>query len=128
MMEIDANKNTKIINDVASQTNLPRKKEAVKVEKKQPQLTQEQIQDLIHKEIEGLETSEIQSMLDNIASSSEILNKRVKLRVNKEINRVVITIVDKSTNEVIKQIPSEELQNLARHLNEAIGVLFDREV
>ncbi len=89
-------------------------------------ISQEELKELIHKEISELELKNVMEGLDKIAMASEILNKRVKLSINKEINRVIITIVEKDTNRVIKEIPCKELQNLAAHLKEAIGILFDK--
>ena len=38
---------------------------------------------------------------------------------------VVVSIVDSTTNQVIKQIPSEDMQKLKLRLRKAIGSMFD---
>ena len=90
-------------------------------------LSQEEIKNLIQKEIPELNSDRITENL-NISKPLELIDRKVQLRINKNINRVIITIVDKQSNEVIKEIPCEELQNLALHLREAIGLLFDEKV
>ena len=45
-----------------------------------------------------------------------------------EVNRFIVKIIDKKTNKVIKQIPSEELTKLHDNLQEALGILFDQEI
>ena len=48
--------------------------------------------------------------------------------VTDEVNRFIVKIIDKKTDKVIKQIPSEELQKLHDNLQEALGILFDQEI
>jgi len=45
-----------------------------------------------------------------------------------EVNRFIVKIIDKETDKVIKQVPSEELQKLHDNLQEALGILFDQEI
>lgn len=45
--------------------------------------------------------------------------------VNKELGSVVVSIVDSTTNQVIKQIPSEDMQKLKLRIRKAIGSMFD---
>ena len=45
-----------------------------------------------------------------------------------EVNRFIVKIIDKNTDKVIKQIPSEELTKLHDNLQEALGILFDQEI
>jgi flagellar protein FlaG len=45
-----------------------------------------------------------------------------------EPNRFIVKIIDKNTDKVIKQIPTEELQKLHDNLQEALGILFDQEI
>ncbi|MBP7551788.1 MAG: flagellar protein FlaG [Spirochaetes bacterium] len=89
-------------------------------------LTQDEIKKLIKKEIPGLDSENAMELIGN-SQSLELLNHKVHLRMNKDINRVIITIVDKESNQVVKEIPCEELQNLAAHLKKAVGVLYDKE-
>lgn len=45
-----------------------------------------------------------------------------------EVNRFIVKIIDRKTDKVIKQIPSEELTKLHDNLQEALGILFDQEI
>ena len=49
----------------------------------------------------------------------------MQFSVNKELNQVVVTVVDSKTDKIIKQIPSEDIQKLKVRIRKAIGVLFD---
>ena len=45
-----------------------------------------------------------------------------------DTGRTVIKVMDKENNELIREIPSEEVLNLAAKIEEMIGILFDKEV
>jgi flagellar protein FlaG len=53
---------------------------------------------------------------------------RFSYKLTDELNRFIVKIIDKKTDKVIKQIPSEELQKLHDNLQEALGILFDQEI
>ena len=57
--------------------------------------------------------------------SDVVSGRKVQFSVNKELNQVVVTVLDSQTDKVIKQIPSEDIQKLKVRIRKAIGVLFD---
>ena len=59
------------------------------------------------------------------AALAENQQSSVRMRVDKASKQVVTRIVD-ANNEVIRQIPPEELLKIARKMRELEGVLFDR--
>ncbi len=69
----------------------------------------------------------IKHTMDMLAQSANLTGKRVRFKVNKEEMQVVTEIVDRETNEVVRRIPSEEVQNATRRLREFVGLLFDTE-
>lgn len=86
-------------------------------------LSNEEIRKIVHQSSPDLD--QVIEDLNRITSSSDILNRKVKLSVNKDINRIIIKIVEKDTDRVIKEIPCKEIQQLAAHLKKAIGILYD---
>ena len=54
--------------------------------------------------------------------------RKLQFNVNKELGAVVVRVVDSNTNQVLKEIPSEDIQKLKLRLRKAIGNLFDRKV
>ena len=56
------------------------------------------------------------------------LNKKLQFVVDHSSNEVIVKVIDKETDKVIKVIPPEELQRLHRNLKEAIGVLLNEMV
>lgn len=57
--------------------------------------------------------------------SDIITRNRLKFSVNTDLNKVIVTVVDANTNEVVRQIPSEDLQRISERMRHTIGVLFD---
>ena len=71
---------------------------------------------------------EVQRMLREIVNFSDTFNRRLKFSVNRELNQVVVKVIDRETDKVIKEIPHEGLQRLHVRLKEAMGLLFDEEI
>lgn len=57
--------------------------------------------------------------------SDAVSGHKIQFNINKELDQVVVTVVDPSTNSVIKEIPSADIQKLKVRIRKAIGVLFD---
>ena len=57
--------------------------------------------------------------------SDLVTGHKLQFNVNQELDKVVVRVVDTSTNEVIREIPSEDLQRIQARMTHAIGVLFD---
>jgi len=55
-------------------------------------------------------------------------NRKLQFVVDHGSNQVIIKVIDRETDKVIKEIPPEELQRLHNNLKEAIGLLFDERV
>ena len=57
-----------------------------------------------------------------------VLNRKLSYSVNKELNQVVVKVVDSKTDKVIRVIPSEALLKLHSRMKEVIGLIFDEEI
>ena len=71
---------------------------------------------------------DIGKSLDILREAFRMFNRRLKFSVNEEIDRVVVKVVDGTTDKVIKEIPPEEIQKLVARIRETIGILFDEEI
>lgn len=83
--------------------------------------TGSQVAQNIEKNIEQVksDTLELQKM------SEMVTGRKLQFNVNKELGSVVVKIIDSNTNKVLKEIPSEEIQNLKLRIRKAIGSIFD---
>ena len=70
-----------------------------------------------------------EEMLQELEQDIESMHS-VGLRFAKfdELDRTYVKVIDKSNDEVIRQIPSEDVLKLAAKMEEMIGILFDKEV
>lgn len=73
-----------------------------------------------------------QNLAETKAASQEIQRiselsggRTLRFSVNKELGSVVVSIVDSNTNQIVKEIPSEDMQKLKIRLRKAIGSLYD---
>ncbi|MBQ7619886.1 MAG: flagellar protein FlaG [Treponema sp.] len=58
--------------------------------------------------------------------SDQVMGRRLQFSVNKELNSVIIRVVDPSTNKVLKEIPSEDMQRIKINMRKTMGLLFDQ--
>jgi flagellar protein FlaG len=70
--------------------------------------------------------AQLQEDVRQLQKLSDVVNgRKVQFNVNQELNQVVVTIVDPSTDKVIKEIPSQDIQRMKVRIRKAIGLLFD---
>lgn len=55
-------------------------------------------------------------------------NTSVKFQYDKSINKIIIQVINGGNNEIIKQIPPEEMVRFLKAFNEIIGLLIDKEI
>jgi len=71
---------------------------------------------------------DIQQVAADIAQVSQAFNRKLQFVVDQQTHEVIVKVIDKTTDKVIKVLPPEELQRLHRKLQEAIGFLFNEVV
>ena len=86
--------------------------ESVSVTKKKPDIP-----------VPEVDKKVVQAALDRV-----IRNTRFQYIIKDELDYFVVRIIDKDTDKIIREIPSKELQNIHEGIEEAIGLLFDREI
>ena len=70
--------------------------------------------------------AEIKADAQALQRMSEIVpSNKLQFSINKELGSVIVSIIDASTNQVVKQIPSEDMQKLKLRIRKVIGNLFD---
>ena len=86
----------------------------------------EVLEEIVNQNVEKIDIQRIQDELNKIIANTDIFSRKIQLSYDEEINRVIVTVVDRDSGEVLREIPSKDLQRLARHLKDAIGVLYDK--
>ena len=74
------------------------------------------------------EPAELSRLVADVENVSRTFNKKLQFVVDHRSNEVIVKVVDKETDKVIKVIPPEELQRLHKKLKETIGFLFNERV
>ena len=70
-----------------------------------------------------------QAFLDELEKDIEMIhNVGLRFSVHKPTGRTVVKVIDKETKELVREIPSENILNLASKLDEMLGMIFDRTV
>ena len=67
----------------------------------------------------------LRRVVDQIRNTFNMFDKRLHFRVNTEANTVVVEVVDSKTNTVIREIPSEEMQDVKRKIEATTGTFID---
>lgn len=115
MLDKVSNANSPLVKQVEHVENIPKVKE-VSAEK----------QDLPQQQAQSKEKTEkvIQSMNEFLKES----NTHLKFSLHEELQEYYVAIVDDSTNEVIREIPSKKLLDMYAAMTEYVGLLVDRKV
>ena len=71
--------------------------------------------------------SDIANLVADAQRNLNIMHdKNLNFSVHHASGHIMVTVTDENTGEVIREIPSSELLNLAARLDEMVGILFDR--
>jgi len=70
----------------------------------------------------------IQTTATDLQRISHAFNRKLQFVVDQSSNLVIVKVIDKDTDKVIKELPPEELQRLYSNLKEAVGLLFNEMV
>jgi len=60
--------------------------------------------------------------------AEKLLGRTLRFEIDRELNQVVVKVIDKESGEVIRQIPPEEYIQILKRLQDMGGALLDREV
>lgn len=74
------------------------------------------------------ELEQTKASVQQLQNISNALGKKLQFNVNEALGRVVVKVIDPSTDKVIKEIPSQEVQQMQIRIRETIGFLFDETV
>lgn len=79
------------------------------------------------KPVKGPDLSEMEEMAVDVQKNLSIIhNVDLQYSVNRSSGRVMITITDEESGEVIREIPPEEFVKFANKFDEMVGMLFDK--
>jgi len=129
IMDIDVQKLTENFqgkNEVSAEIQ----KEQLKLEQKRKSDQQKTKNITLEKERQQKERSRAatEQYFREVLNIRDVSNRRLSYSVNKELNQVVVKVIDSETDKVIRVIPSESLLKLHSRMKEVIGLIFDEEI
>jgi flagellar protein FlaG len=68
---------------------------------------------------------EMDAMVEDIREMARMFEHELQFRIEEDLDRPVVEVKDVQNDEVIRQIPSEEMVELARNMERIRGILFD---
>lgn len=67
----------------------------------------------------------LESQLEKLNTLMQDKNRSIQFSVDRDLDEVVVKVVDTQTEEVIRQIPNEETLKFAKNLEGVLGVIFN---
>lgn len=71
---------------------------------------------------------EIRKDLDVINNQLKIMNRSIQFSVDDDTHDIVVSLVDKESGKVIRQLPPESVLRLREHMAEVSGLIVEEEV
>jgi len=75
---------------------------------------------------EEMTKEKLQDLTRKLNKEMEPLNPDIKFTFNDKIDSLVVNVVDKNTDKVIRKIPSDEALKIMEKMRELVGALFDK--
>lgn len=69
---------------------------------------------------------QVEKAVDDVQRFVETMNNSLQFSIDDDSGRTVVKVVDKQTDEVLRQIPSEEMLDIARALGKLKGLLVEQ--
>src|SRR6056297_1260261 len=86
--------------------------------------TREQLQ----RRDERMSREQVKQLTKELQDLTQTFNKRLSFRYNDQLDQMVVKVIDRDTDTVIKELPPSELQRVHLRIREAIGLLLDESV
>jgi flagellar protein FlaG len=74
---------------------------------------------------EEISKEEAEAIARILNESTKLNDVSLQFRVDEELNRIIVTVVNKETNEIIRQIPPDEVLAIAKRIGEMVGLLVN---
>ncbi len=72
-----------------------------------------------------LTREQVRQYTEELRRVSQAFNKRLSFNYNEELGQMIVKVIDRDTDKVIKELPPSELQRVHLRIREAIGLLLD---
>ncbi len=73
-----------------------------------------------------LDKNNIREMIAEIEHITSVFDQKLRFEYDENLQRIIVKVIDKDTDRIIKQLPPEELQKVYLRIRQAIGILIDK--
>jgi len=116
-----ANKDTYNPTNIEKEHHLHKIENSESITKSNQEIEKEQKQNE-----EKMTKEKLQELTAKLNKEMEPLNPDIKFHFNEKIDDLVVNVIDKKTDKVIRKIPSDEAIKIMEKMRELVGALFDK--
>ena len=69
-----------------------------------------------------------QQAVDMLNETVQVVDKQIQFELHETLNRPMVKVLNKETDEVIREIPPEEILDLVGNMLEMVGIIVDKKV
>ncbi|MCP3944878.1 MAG: flagellar protein FlaG [Desulfobacteraceae bacterium] len=73
----------------------------------------------------GMTSQDVMDVLDSFQNMSKTIQTKLNFTVHEENNEIIVKVIDKESNQLIRQFPSDEMLNLQDKMRDMAGFLFN---
>ena len=99
--------------------------EAGKTEKTQPDIPNKQLDPAEKDQEPKLSREETEELVEALEDLTTTIQTKLNFSINETTNDIVVKIIDKDTDTIIRQFPAEELLKLQEKMIDLAGFLFN---
>lgn len=75
-----------------------------------------------------VDRAQLEDALEKLTRSADLFNKGLQFRIHDKTGRLIVRVIDRETEEVIRDIPPERILDLVASIEAFLGLLFDERV
>ncbi len=73
------------------------------------------------------ENNNVKEAIERINDAAKFFDRKIRIEVEKDLNIMIVKVIDGETDNVIRQIPPKELVELSKHAKDLKGLLINKE-
>ena len=74
-----------------------------------------------------MENEDVQALIDSLEQNLKIMHEvDLKFAVHEASGKMMVVVTNEQTGEVVREIPSSEILDLAAKFQEMVGIIFDQ--
>ena len=98
----------------------------VNIHKNKLQEVKEVHKDELNKKSKEEIEKELQKVIKELNEAMNPLNNNLEFKYNKKVDELVVQVIDKKDNKIIREFPPKEALKLMEKMRELVGMLFDK--